>query len=219
MSEFSQASIGFLSALKANNNKAWFDANRTTYEKAIKRPAASFASQLCNHLQEHTDLQHKAKIFRINRDIRFSKDKTPYNAHVHIALTPQRVNADPPAWLFALEPDKLTLGVGTFAFKGDALETWRTRVSGADGDKLAAILNSLQLDGARLSDPELKRVPAPFGADHPNADLLRHKGLAVWLDFDSPEPAFGAAGPAHCARQLVRLRSVFDWLMALSAAS
>ncbi|MEQ8345818.1 MAG: DUF2461 domain-containing protein [Sneathiellaceae bacterium] len=209
--------VSFLQALAANNNRDWFTANKPRYEAVLKRPAAAFATATAGELERRTGLAHEARIYRIQRDIRFAKDKTPYNAHLHIAFTPRIDHPAPPAWMFGLEPDRLVLGAGTFAFPGAVLDRWRARVAGPDGAALATILSRLQAAGARLDEPELKRVPKPFPADHPQAALLRRKGLCAWRDDIPVAAAYGAAAPAACAQALTPLQPLFDWLRAMPA--
>ncbi len=207
----------FLQALAANNNSDWFTANKPRYEAALKRPAVAFAAAMAAELERRTGLPHEARIYRIQRDIRFAKDKTPYNAHLHIAFTPATDHPAPPAWMFGLEPDRLVLGVGIFAFPGALLEGWRARVAGPDGATLADILSRLEVAGARLDEPELKRVPKPFPSDHPQGSLLRRKGLCAWRDDIPVAAAYGAAAPAACAQALTPLQPLSDWLRTMPA--
>ena len=124
-----------------------------------------------------------AKLFRIHRDVRFSKDKSPYNTHVHLGFQAPKVPGEPRrrgGFYFGLEADKATVGVGAFDFGPADLERYRKAVA-SDGADLTALLAGLD---ATLHPPDLKRVPAPYPADHPRGELLRHKGLNVWRDLD-----------------------------------
>jgi uncharacterized protein (TIGR02453 family) len=204
--------VAFLKALAANNERAWFTQNKKTYEANLKIPAKQFAEELAMELERATGLSHRPKIFRINRDLRFSKDKTPYKTHLHMSFTPDSSAPISPAWMFGLQRDHLVLGLGIFAFPDKALDRWRERVDGPEGEALARQLDSLLASGARMDEPKLKRVPAPYPADHPRASLLRRKGLAIWLDIEDQAAAFGEQGPPRCAAELIRLRAIFDWL-------
>ena len=184
-SGFSKDAIAFLGDLRANNERAWFNANKKTYEREVKRPAGSFAAAMSGALEILTKRHHRHKIFRIHRDVRFSKDKTPYNTHLHIAFMPEQ-DGSPPAWFFGLDPEKLTLGTGIFGFEKAGLDAFRQRLLGADGDRLAGIVKSLKSEGIRLGEPHLKRVPSGFPKDHPRADLLRYKGFSAWIDHADP---------------------------------
>ena len=216
MSGLGPEAAAFLAALAANNSRDWFHAEKAAYERDLKGPAEAFSAVLADRLAAAHGMAHTPRIFRIARDVRFSKDKTPYNAHLHISFVPQADGA-PPAWLFGLEPKSLVLGTGIFAFEGAALDKWREAVAGPDGEELAGIVAELEGQGVRFSEPELKRVPAPYDKDHPRGDLLRRKGLAAWLDGLPMETAYGENGPANCVREFARLEPVFAWLMRLNA--
>ena len=84
----SRATATFLGRLRANNDRQWFDAHRDEYEAHAKWPGEAFAWVLASQLEAATDEPHEYCIFRIHRDVRFSKDKTPYNAHLHISFSP-----------------------------------------------------------------------------------------------------------------------------------
>ena len=171
---------------------------------------------MTGELEKLTGLDHVSKIFRVHRDVRFSKDKTPYKAHLHILFRP-RDSGDGglgmPAWFFGLEPDKLVLGAGVFGFEKAALDAYRKRIAGPEGKRLATAISKLQRKDFRLRDPELKRVPQGYPQDHERADLLRQKGLTIWVDHGGGTAA--AVAPKlipSCAGMYRQMKPVFDWL-------
>lgn len=180
---FPSETVPFLNDLKANNNREWFNAHKATYTSAIKQPAETFADVLLPHLEQVAGEPLQAKIYRMYRDVRFSKDKTPYNSHLHISFMPPGHGETPIGWFFALETDRIILGAGAFQFGKQDLITWRNRVAGPDGERLATLIDDLRQNGARLSDPSLKRVPSGFDEDHPREALLRCKGFSIWHDI------------------------------------
>lgn len=213
-SNFPKESVRFLKDLKTNNNRDWFHANKATYDRAIKFPAKAFGETMAADLESLTGIPHIAKIFRINRDLRFSKDKTPYNTHLHMSFLPAMDLPSPPCWFFALETERIGFGAGTFGFDKPALETFRERVVGKDGIKLGKLIQALEADGLRLGAPHLKRVPAGYPADHPQADLLKHKGLSVWTEIKTPSAAAKPGFVKVCGTTFARLKPLFDWLAA-----
>jgi uncharacterized protein (TIGR02453 family) len=216
MTFLSRDTIDFLGRLRVNNDRQWFEAHRTDYDAHVKRPGEAFASALAGQLEAATGEPHDCRIFRIHRDVRFSKDKTPYNAHLHISFSPDGgCKEGGPAWMFGLDPDGLTLGAGIFAFSAPRLDRWRAMVATPDGGPVAALIEQLGAEQVRVSEPELKRVPAPYPADHPRAELLRRKGLTAWIDGLRSDTAFADAGPSNCALALLRLREVFAVLREL----
>ena len=177
----------FLADLKANNERGWFQANKARYERVMKAPAEAFAAELRPRLEALAGRPIGTKIFRIHRDVRFAKDKSPYNTHLHLGFQAPRTPGEPRrrgGFYFGLEADKLTLGVGAFDFGPADLERYRRAVAGdSDGEELVAILAGI---AAKPGEPDLKRVPAPYPADHPRGELLRRKGLNVWQDVADP---------------------------------
>ncbi|WP_159586407.1 DUF2461 domain-containing protein [Chelativorans xinjiangense] len=210
-SHFPGEALDFLTALRANNNRDWFTENKAVYERAVKAPAEDFCRVVTGRLEEMTGLPHRPKIFRIHRDVRFSRDKTPYNAHLHISFMAETGSTSQPGWYFGLEPERLTAGTGVFElYKGD-LDAFRARVAGKDGERLARLIGQLPAD-VRVSKPELKRVPQPYAADHPRADLLRRKSLTGWMDFANPREACESRFMDRCLAAFIGLKPVFDWL-------
>lgn len=186
---FSAETLSFLSELRENNTKAWFDENRSIYEGAVKKPARAFSEAIAGEVEKLTETPHKPKLFRINRDIRFSKDKTPYNSHIHMSWSAAEGGGSPPAFMFGVSPDYCSAGCGVFEFQKTTLEDYRQKIAGPFGDDLGRLLDDLKEAGYRLSDPSLKRLPAGFPEDHPCAELALRKGVVAWWDFASPQDA------------------------------
>ncbi|MEQ9315363.1 MAG: DUF2461 family protein, partial [Henriciella sp.] len=78
----------FLKTLAANNDRDWFNAHKAERDAAFTRPAAAFADAMAGEFKRLTGHDYSHKIFRLPRDVRFSKDKTPYNTHLRIAWAP-----------------------------------------------------------------------------------------------------------------------------------
>ena len=213
MKYFEPSFITFFQELEKNNNRDWFQSQKKRYELVYKKPAAAFSDMMVDQLQSLTGVAHRSKTYRINRDVRFSKDKTPYNCHLHISFTPEGRDEASPSWFFGLGLEKLSLGVGVFGFSKDKLETYRRRVDGAPGEDLEELAKALQKKGVRFGDPDLKRVPKPYDSEHPRADWLKHKGLSCWLDFDGGGRAFENDTPSKVSAEFKKLAPLYDWLM------
>ncbi|WP_299676018.1 DUF2461 domain-containing protein [uncultured Roseobacter sp.] len=183
---FSPAALAFLTDLKANNRRDWFQDHKAVYEAEIQRPARAFAAAMCTALDALTGTPHEAKIYRIHRDIRFSRDKTPYNAHLHLSFAPQPATPNRPMWFFGLGTETLSLGCGVFQYDKPGLAAFRTQMAGPMGAELLALIQTLETNGMRVNPPELKRVPSGIDKTHPHADALRRKGLAAWHDLPDP---------------------------------
>jgi uncharacterized protein (TIGR02453 family) len=176
----------FFAELNENNTKPWFERHKDYYRDEIKRPAERLGEVLGDEITRLTGEQMSAKLFRIHRDIRFSKDKRPYNAHLHLMWSPETEGA--PCWFFGAAPGYLLVGTGLMALKGEALERYRSMVDREGVRLVEALAEADNSVGAQVSDwgPEpLKRVPKPFAPDHPHGAFLRRKALTVTADLTS----------------------------------
>jgi len=184
---FIPQSRSFLRELRANNTRDWFLANKSTYDTQLKRPAEFLLDDVAIRLNKLTGLPCKPKLFRPHRDVRFSKDKTPYHTHLHMLWTTTDAEATV-GWYFGISPDYVKLGGGIMGLTGPQLTRWRNGVDSAAGETLAAQVSVAQTAGFTLNEPDLKRVPAPFAPTHPRADLLRAKSFGLWRDA-APDPS------------------------------
>lgn len=168
----------FYAELAANNSKVWWDAHRDTYDLVLKPHAQALLDELAPKLERLVGAKVTPKIFRPYRDVRFSKDKTPYSTHLHMAWMVNSGTAVEPAFFFGISPAYVTVGGGLMGFDKPVLDTWRQMVD-LDGDRIAAILRGVGEAGFTLEEPSLKRVPSPYGADHAHGGLLRMKGVVA----------------------------------------
>lgn len=178
--EMVRQAVGFFERLRENNTRDFFEAHKAFYTAEIRKPAELMADLFAEDLARATGKPHGPKIFRIHRDLRFSKDKTPYNAHLHV-LWSRPGDAATPAWFFGASPDYLTLGMGIMGLEKETLARYR-RMIDEDGGALAAAMAEAGRGGVTLSDwgPEpLKRVPRPHDAEHPHAEWLKRKAFVV----------------------------------------
>ena len=174
---------GFLGELAANNTRDWFGDHKAAYEAAVKRPGEVLLAEIEHFLATTLDQPTRPKLYLVHRDVRFSKDKTPYNTHMHLQWSQTR--GAPICFLFGVEAGYSKVGVGAFVFDKEALIRWREAIDGSD--KIARILDEMTTAGWHMEEPELKRVPAPYGKEHPRGALLRRKGCVVWRDLTASE--------------------------------
>jgi uncharacterized protein (TIGR02453 family) len=178
--ELIDTSNAFFADLAQNNTRSWFEPRKAQYIAEIRKPAELLGEILAEDIAHLTGKPHDPKLFRIYRDVRFSKDKTPYNAHLHLMWS--RGAATAPVWFFGSAPDYLTVGMGLVGLQGPALARFRTFID-SRGDALKAAMDgAAQSAGAAISDwgpAPLKNVPKPYDPDHPHADLLKRKALAI----------------------------------------
>ena len=175
--------IDFFERLKADNTKAFYEAHKAFYRDEILKPAELLSDLMAEDIARATGKPHVPKVFRIHRDVRFSKDKTPYNTHLHMMWS-RGAEAKAPAWFFGAAPDYLTFGMGVMGLEKDTLTRYRRMIDENGDDLTDALDKAATAAGVTLSDwgPEpLKRVPKPYDPDHPQAELLKRKSLAVHM--------------------------------------
>ena len=185
------ATIQFLRDLSANNTKEWFQANKKRYEAELKQPARAIVAEVNAALGQLSPAHATEKPFkalnRINRDIRFSKDKTPYNTRVWAGYHNQTVPKGHGAgYYFGFSPDGFGIGCGAWAPPKDALANLRAHIA-ANHEQLKAALDALPDGYGELDGDKLKRVPKPFDPDHPAGEWLKHKGFHTRIEFDVEE--------------------------------
>src|SRR6202165_1240328 len=161
--------LQFFHGLKRDNSKAYFEAHRQVYEEQVRGPMEALLGELEKDLGQ-PDIE--VKIFRLNRDLRFSPDKRPYKEHLGAYLSSPRAGGV----YLQVSDDGLYVAIGSHEMAPDQLSRFRDAVAGKDGEKLARIVAALRKEGYEVTEPSFKRVPAGYPADHPRAELLRCKG-------------------------------------------
>lgn len=216
---FPEEGLRFLQRL-GTENKAWFDANRPTYESAVVAPTKAFVSAMGERLAESfapaitAQPKTNGSIAPINNDLRFSPEKSPYKDHLLLKFWEGEDKKIAPTLHIRLSADDV--GFATGAMFPD-VERWRDLVADdRTGEELATALASLS--GKRGPDLHVagegyKRVPKPFDEDHPRADLLKHKWLQARWSEPLPESARSAAFVDHCAARLEECAPVHRWLV------
>jgi len=178
----------FFLALALHNDRDWFQSHRAEYEQGWAAPMAALLGEVREGLLGAYGRRGLSdpKVFRIHRDVRFSKDKTPYKTHVAgwIPLETGRAaspGATPAAMYLQVGVDARFTGSGCWTLEPDALKRFRSALlDSRRGAALARRLDVLAAEGFSCSSAEsLVRVPAGVDPDHPRAELLRMKGLVV----------------------------------------
>lgn len=180
---FPKAGVAWFQALAMAQNREWFQANKAGYEALWLEPMKALAAQLTGPLTKLYGRKVAApKIFRLNRDVRFSKDKSPYKTHAGLLLAFEGWGPmeGPAALYLHLGLDEV-VGFGFYALEAPGLKRLRARIlddkSGGALEKLVATAKKagLSLDGME----QLKRAPAGIDPAHPRIELLKFKGLAL----------------------------------------
>ena len=221
---FSEETVKFFEDLKKNNTKKWFEAHKKDYELFVMQPSRAFVVAMGAKLR--TKVPHivavpkvNKSLFRINRDTRFSQDKSPYKTNMGIFFWEgSRPRMECPGFYFHMEPPTLMLGDGIYMFPRYLLDTFRSSVVNAEhGQELTEILAKLDKKrDYRIGGKHYKRVPAGFDPSHPNAGLLLHNGLYVGMESPIPEEFYSQKLLDHCWKKFEHLLPLHSWLVALT---
>lgn len=183
----------FCRRLSENNTRDWFHANKAEYATRLKAPAEMLIETLRPQLAEITGTPCTGKLFRINRDLRFARDKPPYKEHLHMLWYAPAEGDMPLGWFLGIERDRVRTGAGWMQFGGEALTRWRAALDGPHGEEIDHALGAMMAQGCDLREPALKRVPPPYPRDHPRGALLRRRELTLWSVLPVPERDFDVA--------------------------
>ncbi|MEP7241096.1 MAG: DUF2461 domain-containing protein [Devosia sp.] len=217
---FPKQTFTFLRGIHANNEKAWFDAHRDLYEAGYVAPAREFVDALGGRLKAISPtLQYEAKVNRsmqrINRDIRFSKDKRPYKDHLNLWFWHgDSKDWHRPGFWFGLGATTVHLGVGMYQFEKDSLDTFRQSViHPRSGKALLAAVRKVRKAGAyEIGGKTRKLMPRGFEAEPDRAEYLLYEGLHAGIEL----PAEVASQPDFldvAARHYRAVWPIGDWLL------
>ena len=177
-----QSVLGFVRALKRHNNRDWFQAHRDDYEVA-RAHFEDFVAALLHELSRTeplADVRPRDCIFRLNRDLRFSKDKTPYKPYMSAYIAPGGRKSRRMGTYVHIEPGNTLLAGGLHEPDPHQLASWRAAI---DRDprpfKRVAAATAFRRNFGEVRGERLKTVPRGYPRDHPEADLLRLKSITV----------------------------------------
>lgn len=179
---FPQSLPEYFSALSKNNQREWFEENKSDYETLVKQPALQFIEAIALFVEKLTP-PHKAEprmngsLRRIHRDTRFSKDKTPYNPRLHLVFwTGDHPNRSAGIHV-VISASHFGIGAGHWGFEKHELENYRSAILDAKARKsLEKALIAAQAEGMVQTEPPLKKIPKGF---EDAGDLARRKGMVV----------------------------------------
>jgi uncharacterized protein (TIGR02453 family) len=217
---FPDAAFALLEALEADNSKRTFDAHRAAYDGALMGPARELVSDLGSELQTrvsaslHADPRVNGSIFRMNRDTRFSKDKTPYKTHLDLFFWEgEGRSRECPGFFFRMTPSTIVLGAGFHHFDPSLLARFREAVSAErSGPALEQAVIRVRESGAEIGGEAFKRVPRGFDPANPRAELLRYGGLFAFAERRLPPEVSTGAFVGWCAERLEPLAPIHVWL-------
>lgn len=190
--------IGFFRGLEVDNSKGYFEAHRRQYETEVRGPMEELTAEL-------QPVLGPAKIFRINRDIRFSADKSPYKTNVAAVVGRVYVHLDARMFYMA-----------TGAHHPDTawLRRYREAAAGAAGEELADLVDGMRSAGLSVGGNEMKTAPRGYPADHPRIELLRWREVGAGRQFELGPWIATPAVKDRVLETWAAMRPFADWLTA-----
>ncbi len=218
-SGFPKEMVVFLNNLEKNNNKHWFDEHKNDYEKFVKNPAVEFVvtmgAKLENISPEINAIPKVNKsLFRVNRDIRFSKDKRPYKTNMGIWFWEgEGKRMECSGYYFHYAKEKIMLGVGMYMFSKDQLNKYRNAVIDKKlGEELDKAVKNVSKKNYAIGKKHYKKTPRGFDPEHPNGEYLLYNGLTAGIE-DTITNDFYSSGLIDYAYQHYKnMKPIHDWL-------
>jgi uncharacterized protein (TIGR02453 family) len=194
-----EEALDFFEDLAMDNTKAFWTAHRPVYDEKVLGPMAELTEELAGEFGD-------PKIFRPYRDVRFSRDKTPYKTHIGAVLGNNGY--------IHLSAEGLGAGAGMWEMSPDQLARYRARVAddgtGAELEKITAAIE--QAGPVIHGHGVLKSAPRGYSADHPRIALLRYKGITTWQQWPV-DSWLGTAEAKHRIVEFLRTSSpLCSWL-------
>ena len=220
---FPRETSEFFAELIMNNSKAWFDEHRQDYEEHIMTPARAFIVHMGARLRTISpgiiaDPRVNKSLFRINRDTRFSKDKSPYKSHLGLWFWEgEGARMECSGYYFHLKPPLLMLAAGMHEFPKNILDAYRESVvHPKHGPALAEAIKQVKTQGFLVGGKHYKKTPRGYDANHENADLLLYNGLYVAEETPIPPELHSPACLDYCFSRYEQMQPVHTWLLEMT---
>ncbi len=179
--KINKEALDFLKALSANNNRDWFEAHKSEY-KTHEKKVRSFYSSLMERMRKHDDIE-KMKWFRIYRDVRFSKDKTPYKTHFAGSFS-RAGKALRGGYYLRIKPGDTFAAAGFWEPNREDLLRIRKELE-LDASEFREVITDdvFRKTWGDLAGEEVKTAPKGFDREHPDIDLIRKKQFIFVRNF------------------------------------
>ncbi|UPT66796.1 MAG: DUF2461 domain-containing protein [Sphingobacteriales bacterium JAD_PAG50586_3] len=201
--------IKFLADLDKNNNREWFLANKKRYETA-KKNYADFIDELIAKIAKFepgvANFTAKDCMFRINRDVRFSANKSPYKNNFGAGISKGGKKMNTAGFYIHLQPNNSFVAGGLWMPEGDNLKKIRDAID-YDFEKFDKIVTSKEakkLFGALSDEAKLKTAPKGYPKDHPAIEYLKHKSYVFYGQMDDKE----VTSPGYADAVVAKLKAI-----------
>lgn len=198
---FTQSYIDFFQKLSANNSTAWFNANKKTYDNEVKKPFETFVQTIIDEIHQLTPeigIVARDAIFRINKDIRFSADKSPYKTGMSALISKAGKKANPcPGLYINLDAEKVIIGCGLKMLEKQQLYDIRYHIAN-NLDTFESIITQSDFKAAfgDIQGDKIKRLPAEFKAAAQKQAVLYHTSFLAIAEL----PAEAIMNPDFVSR-------------------
>lgn len=218
---FPEVTIKYLTHLSKNNNREWFEKNRERFSNEFLEPAIDFVIELGEKLSGISpELQYIPKIdksiFRLHRDVRFSKNKAPYKNNLGILFWEgEGKKMECSGYYVHIEPGKIFLGTGMYEFTKEQLKYYREKISDPKtGHELNNLLNKLLRNKSfKLGGKSYKRIPKGFDENYKFAELLKHSGLYLYYETGNTSELTDKSFVNFCFNTFKQLKPLHNWLV------
>lgn len=192
MTTISKETLKFLKDLKENNNRDWMQDNKKSY-LAAKENTQEFVTALIDRIADFEPsvmmLEPKDVMFRLHRDVRFSKDKTPYKTHFSAAIAKGGKKSDSAGFYVQISPEKVWIAGGVFRPEKERLLHLREEIS-ENKDEFLSIIDEENFKSTfTIWGDQLKRIPKGFDKEDPMEFWLRYKDFVV--QHEAPKNVIG----------------------------
>ena len=222
MSEFNgfyKETSKFFEDLKKNNTKEWFNDHKRDYQENVLDPAIPFVTAMGQRLRKIAPSivaipRINKSLFRLNRDTRFSNDKSPYKTNLGIWFWEgPRKRMECSGFYFHLEPNRLMLGAGLHIFTKDLLNRYReVVVDKKHGADLRKAIHSVSEKGYIVHGKYYKKIPAGYDPSHKNAEYLLYNGLSAMVETKIPREFFSSALIDYVFSHFKNMSPIQKWL-------
>lgn len=216
---FPKSGIDFLKRLRKNNSREWFQKHKTEYEENVKFPMQCLIAGLRDRLRDEIpelDFNPKRSIFRIYRDVRFSKNKAPYKTNIAASfeLKGKKKTTDTPGLYVGIEPGSVFVGGGMYMPGGEQLKAIRKAIVEHPDEFLAVVEDKrFKRTFGGIMGENLQKAPLGFPKDHPMIEHLKHKQWFVGKEWESESVCYTKKFEKTTADILLETMPLVRWLI------
>ena len=221
---FPKQMLRFFSQLTQNNNREWFFSHRSEYEKYVVAPSCAFIIAMGNKLKKISKKIHaipriNKSLFRIQRDMRFHKNRFPYRNNLGIFFWEgtEKKRMENSGFYFHIEKKTLLLSAGIYEFSPDVLKKYRSRLAHVPACKeLQKVISKVSdIDHIVFRGKRIKKYPPGYTVHNENEDILKYKGLYALYKIKIPEIVHNSRLLDFCFEKYTQMAPLHRWIVKL----